>query len=917
MSVQAGTRLGHYEITAPIGAGGMGEVYRAKDGQLGRDVALKVLPQSFASDPDRLARFRREAHLLASLNHPHIATVHGLEDSDTAYALVMELVEGPTLAERIGQGAIPLEEALPIAGQIAEALEYAHERGIVHRDLKPANVKLTADGAVKVLDFGLAKALGLGDEPQSPQASNSPTLSAVATRAGILLGTAAYMSPEQAKGKPVDRRSDIWSFGVVLYEMLSGRRLYSAESAAETLALVLTKEPDFGALAGGTPRRVRELLRRCLTKDARKRLQWIGEARIALDDASSGARDEAAAAVPPAGLSWPRALALAAAAALIGGGLMSWAPRQPVPELPVPQRMSVELGADAELSGGETGTATGDGPAAVLSPDGKLLAFTARKAAGQLQHLYLRRLDQLTASPLSGTEGAHNIFFSPDSQWVGFFADGKLKKVAVAGGAAVALCDAPGSRGGTWSEDGTIFFIPRPVAGLARVSSAGGIPESLTPPDPATGPAHRWPQVLPGGKALLVTAGEGGNFANANIIVESLPNGPRKVLHRGGYHGRYLRSGHLVFMHHGSLFAAPFDVGRLELRGPPAPVLEGVIGNEQSGGAQFSFSDGGALVFRPGPSVGIGAPIQWMDKEGRTEPLRAIASDYYHIRFSPDGQRLAMGIREGAEQDVWVYEWGRDTMSRLTFAPGDDLRPVWTPDGRRIAFASARADKATRNLYWQRSDGSGEAQRLTESRNAQMPASWHPSGKYLAYIEDSPQTGQDIMILPVDGDEASGFRAGKPSVFVNGPFLETDAAFSPDGRWLAYRSDESGRSEIYVRPFPGPGGRWQVSAGGGAHPTWFGKRKELLYRSALPTLFVAPYSVEGESFRAEKPRQWSPGRVPQKVGLTIRTFDLHPDGQRVAVLKDPEQPAEEKRDHVVLIQNFFEEVRRAAPAGRR
>jgi serine/threonine-protein kinase len=370
-------------------------------------------------------------------------------------------------------------------------------------------------------------------------------------------------------------------------------------------------------------------------------------------------------------------------------------------------------------------------------------------------------------------------------------------------------------------------------------------------------------------------------------------------------------------MHHGSLFAAPFDVGRLELRGPPAPVLEGVIGNEQSGGAQFSFSDGGALVFRPGPSVGIGAPIQWMDKEGRTEPLRAIASDYYHIRFSPDGQRLAMGIREGAEQDVWVYEWGRDTMSRLTFAPGDDLRPVWTPDGRRIAFASARADKATRNLYWQRSDGSGEAQRLTESRNAQMPASWHPSGKYLAYIEDSPQTGQDIMILPVDGDEASGFRAGKPSVFVNGPFLETDAAFSPDGRWLAYRSDESGRSEIYVRPFPGPGGRWQVSAGGGAHPTWFGKRKELLYRSALPTLFVAPYSVEGESFRAEKPRQWSPGRVPQKVGLTIRTFDLHPDGQRVAVLKDPEQPAEEKRDHVVLIQNFFEEVRRAAPAGRR
>jgi serine/threonine-protein kinase len=909
MALAPGTRLGSYEVLAPIGAGGMGEVYRARDTRLGREVAIKVLPEAFASDRDRMVRFEREAHVLASLNHPHIASIYGLEESDTSRALVLELVEGPTLQERIASGALPLQEALEVAKQIAEALEYAHEHGIVHRDLKPANVKLTKEGAVKVLDFGLAKALS--DDPLSPEVSNSPTLSAVATRAGIILGTAAYMSPEQAKGKTADRRSDIWSFGVVLYEMLTGCRLYTSDTAAETLALVLTREPDLGALPENAPSRVRELLRRSLTKDSKRRLRDIGEARIAIEDALAGRAEPVAAERRAVGEpSWRRTLPWAVAGALaLALALVMWASWRPAPEPATPVRLSVELGADASL-------AAGFGPAAVLSPDGKLLAFTARRAAGERPQLYVRRLEQLQASPLAGTDDARNPFFSPDSQGLGFFAEGKLKRVAVTSGAAVTLCEAPDDRGGTWNEDGTILFAPRSGGGLSRVSSAGGTPEVLTTPDQVAGAfSDRWPQALPGGKAVLFTDGVAGGFEDGNIVVQSLPKGPRKVLQRGGYHGRYLPSGHIVYIDEGTLFAAAFDLGRLELTGPPAPVLEGVTANAATAAAQLAFSDRGTLVFLPGPSTAAGVPIQWMDKDGKTEPLRATAGDYNSIRFSPDGQRLALDLRTGRERDVWVYEWGRDMMSRLTFDPGEDLRPVWTADGRRIAFASTRADKATANLYWQRADGTGEAQRLTESKNPQSPASWHPSGKFLAFGEASPQTNRDIWILPMEGDEAAGWKPGKPIAFLSSPFVEVEAAFSPDGSWLAYRSDESGRFEVYVRPFPGPGGKWQVSTGGASHPTWSRNRKELFYRTLELTLMVTPYTVEGDSFRAERPRQWSPGLAPAR-GVN-RTFDLHPDGQRFAVLKGEERQAEERRDKVVFIENFFDELRRLAPAARR
>jgi serine/threonine protein kinase/Tol biopolymer transport system component len=912
MTLAAGQHIGAYAILSPLGTGGMGEVYRARDTRLGRDVAIKVLPAAFAADHDRMVRFQREAQVLASLNHPHIASIFGFEESNSTRALVMELVEGPTLHERIAAGAISIEEALPIAKQIAEALEYAHEHGIVHRDLKPANIKLTRDGAVKVLDFGLAKALS--DDPLSSEVSNSPTLSAVATRAGIILGTAAYMSPEQAKGKTADRRADIWSFGVVLYEMLTGQRLFTGETSQETLAAVIRAEPDWSALPPSVPARVRRLLRRCLEKDPRRRVQAIAEARIAIEDTLVGAAEDTPLAVPSTEPPWRRTLPWALVGALsliLALVLVLWVPRPPAPELATPVRLSVEVGADASL-------ATGLGPAAILSPDGKLLAFASQKATGQRGQLYMRRLEQLRASPLAGTEGARDPFFSPDSQWLGFFADGKLRKVAVTGGAPVTVCDASDDRGGAWTENGTILFTPGIAGGVSRVSAAGGTPEILTRADPAAGASSdRWPQALPGGKAVLFTSSSSSpaDWETASIVAQSLPEGPRKVLLRNGYHGRYLRSGHIVYMREGTLFAVPFDLGRLELTGPPAPVLEGVDANTRNGGAQFAFSDRGTVVFVPSPTTGPAVPILWMDKDGKTEPLRTIASDYSDSRFSPDGHKLAMDIRDGRERDVWVYDWARDTMSRLTFDPGQDGSPVWTPDGQRIAFASTRGDKRTENLYWQRADGTGEAERLTESKNRQFPTSWHPSGKFLAFYVRSSPTAHDIWILPMEGDKTSGWRPGKPIAFLDTPFTEVDSAFSPDGKWLAYMSNESGQFEIYVRPFPGPGGKWQISTGGGIHPTWSRMRRELFYTGPPQAVMVARYASEGASFRAEKPQLWSAGTVPAR-GVR-RAFDLHPDGRRLAVVKPEDQQMEERRDKVIFIENFFDELRRVAPAGER
>ena len=924
MNLEQGSRLGPYEVLAPLGAGGMGEVWRATDTRLGRNVALKLLPAAFASDPDRLARFEREAKLLASLSHTHIAGLFALEQATLEGSaspvrfLAMELAEGEDLSQRLKRGAIPVDEGLAIAKQIAEALETAHEKGIVHRDLKPANVKVSAEGHVKVLDFGLAKAWsGEGDGTlESSDWSQSPTLARTGTAAGLILGTAAYMAPEQARGKPVDKRADIWAFGVVLFEMLTGKRLFDGETVSDVLAAVLTREPEWNELPLATPLSVRSLLRRCLERNPKNRQHDIADVRVALDEAVRGVPEEAGAgALPqPAPLLWrvlPWTVAGVLALVLVLG---RWPPWKPAAGAVKAVRLSVELGSDMSLAT----TGFGVGTAAVLSPDGSLLAFVGqRTAGGRPQQLYLRPLDQLQASALSGTESARNPFFSPDGQWLAFFAGGKLKKVAVTGGAAVALCDAPDDRGGTWIDDRTIVFAPQGRSGLSRVSADGGVPEVVTSLDPAAAEiTHRWPQALPGGRAVLYTAdSQVGDFEGASLVVQPLPSGPRRVVQRGGYHGRYLGSGHLVYMHEGTLFAVPFDAGRLERSGPLVPVLAGITAAAGFAGAQFAFSDRGTFVFLPGRSVGAEVSILWLGREGQPQPLRALARRYRNLRFSPDGRKLAMDIPEGNQVDLFVYEWPRETLSRLTFDSASDQWPVWTPDGRRIAFGSDRASKTTFNLYWQRADGTGDAQRLTESKNLQLPTGWHPSGKHLAFTEHQPQTLNDVMILPLEGDEASGWRPGKPVAFLNSPAVEGHATFSPDGRWLAYQSNEGGVAEVYVRPFPGPGGKWQISTGGGLYAAWSRAGKELFYQKDDGSLWVVTYAAEGNSFRAETPREWSPERM-QPLPTAFRSFDLHPDGQRLAVLMAPEEMAVAKRDHLVFILNFFDELRRLAPPNR-
>ncbi len=908
MTLGPGARLGPYEVLSPLGAGGMGEVYRARDTRLGRDVALKALPADVARDPERLARLRREAQLLASLNHPHVAAIHGLEELDSQPLLVLELVEGEDLAERLKRGPVPVDEALEIAKQVAEGLEAAHEKGIVHRDLKPANVKLTPDGEVKVLDFGLAKAHAGDRAASDADASHSPTLTQVGSESGVILGTAAYMSPEQARGKPVDKRADVWAFGVVLYEMLAGRRLFRGETVSDTLAAVLTREPDWGALPPAVPRSVRDLLHDCLARDPKLRLHDMADARLALQRAAGEAAEPRAVAVAvPA---WRRALPWALAAAglvlAVSALLVPW--RRAPPALPL--RLTIGLGADVSLAV----SLPGAGPAVTLSPDGRLLAFVAFDEDKVTTRLFVRRLDQLRASPLAGTEGARNHFFSPDGQWIGFFADGQLKRVAVGGGAPVTLAEAPNDRGGTWSEDGTILFTPNslPSVGLTRVPASGGASEVATRPDAAAGEVtHRWPQALAGGSVLFTAHRTLGSYEDASIVVQRLPDGPRKVVVAGGYYGRYLPSGHVVYMHDGTLFAVPFDLARLEVKGAAVPVIEDLVGTPRTGGAQFAASGAGTFVYLAGHGGRGRFSVQWLDRAGKLSPLRATPGHYRNLQFSPDGRRLAMQIFDGRTSDVWVYEWTRDAMSRLTFDAVGLTTPVWSPDGDGIAYSSMQGRELGR-IYWQRADGTGTPQPLTESRNFQVPDSWHPSGKHLAFDELAPQSAFDVMILPTEREDASRLRKAQPAAFLNSRFNEMQAAFSPNGQWLAYVSNESGRFEVYVRPFPGPGGKWQVSTEGGFYPTWSRNGREILFETADQRLMVVSYSERAGSFLADAPRLGSPARVPTQQG--IRGFDLHPDGQRFAILQEVTEPGDTGRDEVVLVLSFFDELRRLAPA---
>jgi len=787
VALTPGTRLGSYEIVAALGAGGMGEVYRARDTTLGRQVAIKILPDAFAADPERLARFEREAKTLASLNHPHIAAIYAVEQSADLHALVMELVEGEDLSQRIARGAIPIDEALPIAKQVAEALEAAHEQGIIHRDLKPANIKVRSDGTVKVLDFGLAKAM----EPtgaMSASASMSPTITTPAmTLAGMILGTAAYMSPEQARGKTVDRRADIWAFGVVLYEMLAGQRLFAGEEISDTLAAVLKTAPDWQRLPAATPAGLRRLLQRCLEKDPRRRLQAIGEARVQIEDAVSRAPDGAGVpGVAPARprSPWSSALPWTLAASTLVfaiAWLIAWAPWRVETPLDRPLvRLDVDLGPDVSLP-----ALSDPGSFVLISPDGTRLVY----ASGTPKKLFTRRLDQPNATELQGTQGAARPFFSPDGQWVGFVAGEKVNKIAVNGGAVVPLGDVANFAGATWGEDGRIVVSDAFGKGLLRMPSGGGPPEIVA----GLGTGEQTlalPQMLPGGKAILFAAFPTGADLDKNTIeVLTLTDHRRKVVVRGGQSPRYLATsngaGHLVYVNHATLFAVPFDLAMLETRGTAVPVLDDV-GYSDIGSGQFDVSGTGVLVYRRASDAGAGLlTVAWLDASGKTQPLLAKPGVYTRPSLSPDGQRLALEVTEGSGRDIWVYDWQRDAMTRVTFS-GNVQDPVWSPDGRFIVFEAGAA-----GLSVTRSDGAGQPQSLTQSKSAQDPFSFTPDGKRLAFMEQKTGIKYSVWTVPLDGDGA-GLRAGKPEAFLQTPADERHPAFSPDGRWLAYASDESG-----------------------------------------------------------------------------------------------------------------------------
>jgi serine/threonine protein kinase/Tol biopolymer transport system component len=887
--------IAHYRIQAKIGAGGMGEVYRATDTRLSRDVAIKVLPQAFARDGDRMARFEREAKVLASLNHPNIASIYGLEESNGARALIMELVEGPTLAERIKQGRLSLDEALPIVKQIADALEYAHERGIIHRDLKPPNVKLTLDGQVKVLDFGLAKALE--GETSEEELQNSPTLSAVATRAGMLLGTAAYMSPEQARGKRVDRRADIWAFGCVLYEMLTGRGAFSGETTSDILACVIRAEPDWSSLPAHVPTRIRELLRVCLQKDPKQRLQAIGDARIALEEVLSGTPQEAGA--PPAQTAerpvWLRALPWAAGvllALVVGVAVWELRPRSD------PRRV-VEFSFGPPT--GDTLAFPGASMPLAISPDGTAVVFTARHAG--ISQLYLRRVDRLEATPLKGTDDALYPFFSPNGQWVAFFAAGKLKKVSVLGGTPVTLCEAPASRGGTWAPDDFIILAPSSTSGLMRVSAAGGTPEPFTKLDSSKGEgSHRWPQVLPGGKAVLFNAGD---FAGQKLIITinptislaALKTGEVRTLPLQGSNVRYL-PGYLVFTRGETLFAAPFDVQRLEVTGPAFPAGEVLI--SPIGSASFAVSETGSLVYvAAGANIG---KLAWVDAKGLREMPGLPARNYSNrLQLSPDGKRVVLVILEGGLRHIWVYDTVRGSLTRLTFGDSDNVSPIWSPDGRRIAFASRKGGDWA--VLTKPADGSGSEETLL-SAGAGAPSSWSPDGRFLACFQVGPTWKWEIWVLPLEGE-----RKSQP-LLTNNQFDQTNAVFSPDGKYVAYTSNESGRYEVYVRPFGQGSSKWQISTGGGMFPVWARSGKQLFYRESGNIMAVDVTTQP--AFSVSTPRVMVPSAVTAPLSNGIDSFDVSLDGQHFLVHQQSSEAGQSVQINVIL--SWSEELRRLARA---
>jgi serine/threonine-protein kinase len=892
MALQPNQRLGPYEILAAVGAGGMGEVYRARDTRLDRTVAIKVLPAHLADKPELRERFEREARTIASLNHPHICTLYDIGRQDRTDYLVLEYLEGETLAERLKKGPLPIEQVLKYAIEIADALDKAHRKGITHRDLKPGNIMLTKSGT-KLLDFGLAK-LRQEAAPTTPL-SQLPTMKSAVTVEGTILGTLQYMAPEQIEGKvdDINGRTDIFALGTIVYEMATGKKAFEGKTQVSLIAKILETEPaPMSSLQPMTPPALDHVVKKCLAKEPEKRWQAASDLRDELRWIAEGSGQAAAPThtVRKAGGS-RHTIVVSAAISLIavlitviGIWNLSRAPSAPASVT----RSLFSLPAGDRLVG-----------SLALSPDGSRLVYAARR--GNIQQLFLHPMDSFETRPIPGTEGADAPIFSPDSQWIGFVADGKLKKVSIGGGASVTLTPlglfggngALGAvRTATWGTDGTIVFGS---IALSRIPAAGGIPQELIIPDAKRGEISvQWPAFLPDTKGLLFS----GIVASGEFPVSlyDLKTREQRVLLPDGVGTRYVPTGHLVYEQRGTLMAAPFNLGKTELAGAAVPVVEGVM-QSTTAGAPFSISNNGSLAYIPGGARGPQTALVWVDRKGTEQPIGAPASSTYASpRISPDGRRVAV-LNQG---QVWIYDLTRGTLSPLTSEPTLTGNNSWTPDGKRIVFQSG----TPLNLFWQPSDGSGKAERLSTNQYRQGPGSWSPDGNTLAFVETNPKTGQDIWVLRLSDN--------KSEPFLQTQFNEGGPQFSPDGGWLAYASDESGHWEIYVRPYPGPGGKLPISTEGGKEPLWNRNAKELFYRNGDKMMAVGV--TMQPTFSAGKPELLFE-RHYRPTNASLPQYDVSPDGQRFLMMKEVgEDPS---ASQINIVQNWFEELKQKVPTGKK